>query len=134
MKTSDACDKAAACITQRKHSIGFVYAASKFAWAADDVSVAVLCFSKANVVICRRVDAIISVTDKLLQDLVSEALRQLHGYIGGAVRIDLLLRVDATAIVRVDKRYSKVTRFRLQKWADTRGEHVAGTGASFGLH
>ena len=55
----------------------------------------------------RSLDANTTITDKLFQDIVSESLRQLHGYIGGALQIDLLLLTQAVATIRVDKRYGR---------------------------
>ncbi len=52
----------------------------------------------------RQVGASTTITDKLFQDVVAEALRQLHGYIGGAVHTELLLLTEAIATVKVDKR------------------------------
>ena len=45
-------------------------------------------------------------TSSLFQDVTAEALRQLYGYIGGALHIDLLHLVDSVAIVKVHKRHA----------------------------
>lgn len=49
-------------------------------------------------------DADSPITDKLLRDIISKALQQLFGYIGGAVVLDVLSVADAHATIRVDKR------------------------------
>ncbi|DBA99913.1 hypothetical protein WJX77_007556 [Trebouxia sp. C0004] len=51
-----------------------------------------------------RLDANTAVTDKLFQDVVSEALRQLYGYIGGSIHSDFLSITQLSATLRVDKR------------------------------
>ncbi len=58
---------------------------------------------------CRRLDANTAVTDKLFQDVVSEALRQLYGYIGGSVHTHFLSITQSSATLKVDKRSGYVT-------------------------
>ena len=58
---------------------------------------------------CRRIDANTAVTDKLFQDVVSEALRQLYGYIGGSIHTEFLSITQSSATLRVDKRSGYVT-------------------------
>lgn len=53
---------------------------------------------------CRRLGATTPINDKLFRDVVVEALRQLHGYVGGAVEVDILALEESSAIIRVDKR------------------------------
>lgn len=55
---------------------------------------------------CRTLDAKAVVTSSLFQDVVAQALRQLFGYVGGAVQIDLLHLADSVGIFKVDHRYT----------------------------
>lgn len=55
---------------------------------------------------CRTLDTKAVVTSSLFQDVVAQALRQLFGYVGGAVQIDLLHLADSVGIIKVDHRYT----------------------------
>ena len=60
--------------------------------------------TEAGTACCRRLDAVTPVSDQLLRDVVEEALRQLHGYIGGALQTQILSSQDSSATIKVDRR------------------------------
>ncbi|KAL3138312.1 Ribonuclease P protein subunit p14 [Trebouxia sp. C0010 RCD-2024] len=51
-----------------------------------------------------RLNAATLVSDQLLRDVIEEALRQLHGYIGGALQTDILAAQGSSATIKVDRR------------------------------
>ena len=83
----------------------------------------------------RTLDADSPITDKLFRDIISNALQQLFGYIGGAVVLDILSVADAHATIRIDKRCrNRVSRHvtpPLKRGADALAGHSCALTACF---
>ena len=55
---------------------------------------------------CRSIDTETAVSPSLFQDVAAEALRQLYGYVGGAVETHVLAVSGIEVTIKVDQRYS----------------------------